>query len=114
MAAETTQITIRVPGHDPRLIMRSPEWALLSEHTTTGWQLGGWVNLYDLDTFSALWTADQIQLTHPGEPPVLVSLRDPIHEPSERLMPYGYLKFRAVQAPQPHPAWQIDGRKAGR
>lgn len=109
--AATSEITIEVPGDARTLTMRAPEWALLGGHQA-GWQLGGWVDVYDLDACHALWTAEQVRLTHPGQPPVLVSLRQRIYEPSERIMPYGYLKLRAVDAPRPHPAWQIQGQEA--
>ncbi|OLE20380.1 MAG: hypothetical protein AUG49_25240 [Catenulispora sp. 13_1_20CM_3_70_7] len=111
MAAATSEITIEVPGDDRTLIMRAPEWALLGGDRA-GWQLGGWVDVYDLDAFHALWVAEQIRLTHPDQPPALMSLRERIEEPSERIMPYGYLKIRAVDGPRPHPAWRIQGQEA--
>jgi hypothetical protein len=110
MAAATSEITIEVPGHDRTLTMHSALWALLGGDCA-GWQLGGWVNTAELHQFSALWVADQILLTHPGEPPVTVSLRRRVTAPYERFSQYAYLKLRVVDGPRPHPAWRIQGQE---
>lgn len=111
---QVPQITVRVPGCTQELNMLRPEWDLLGGDVD-GWQLGGWVDIDDLYEFRPLWDAEQVELTHPDAPPVLVSLRKLIHEPSERVAARAYLKLRAVDAPQPHPAWLIDGHAyAGR
>lgn len=111
MAAATSQIAIGVPGDDRALTMHSPLWVLLGGDSA-GWQLGGWVDFRELHELRALWTTDLIELTYPGEPPALVSLRDRIYNPSERFHQYAYLKLRAVDGPRPHPAWRIQGQEA--